>query len=32
MSAVTAVSQQYTGCGSGVRECCDSGMDRCHEN
>lgn len=30
MSAVTAVSQRYTGRGSGVREYCDSGWDRCH--
>lgn len=28
MSAVTAVSQRYTGRGSGVREYCDSGWDR----
>ena len=32
MSAVTAVSQRYTGCGSGVRKWCDGGRERCHEN
>lgn len=29
MSAVTAVSQRYTGRGSGVRNWCDGGRDRC---
>lgn len=29
MSAVTAISQRYTGCGSGVRKWCDGGQDRC---
>ena len=28
MSAVTAVSQRYTGYGSGVRKWCDGGRDR----
>lgn len=31
MSAVTAVSQRYTGCGSGVRKWCGGGRDRCHD-
>lgn len=29
MSAVTAVSQRYTGRGSGVRKWCDGGQERC---
>ena len=29
MSAVTAVSQRYTECGSGVRKWCGGGQDRC---
>lgn len=29
MSAVTAVSQRYTGSGSGVRKWCDGGRKRC---
>lgn len=32
MSAVTAVSQRYTECGSGVRKWCDGGQYRCHRN
>lgn len=31
MSAVTAVSQRYTGRGLGVRKWCDSGRDRCRD-
>lgn len=29
MSAVTAVSQRYTGCRLGVRKWCDGGRDKC---
>lgn len=31
MSAVTAVSQRYTGRESGVRKWCDGGQDRCRD-
>lgn len=30
MSAVTAVSQRYTGRGSGVRKWCDGGRESCN--
>ena len=30
MSAVTAVSQQYTERGSGVQKWCDGGQERCN--
>nr|DAZ77604.1 MAG TPA: hypothetical protein [Caudoviricetes sp.] len=29
MSAVTAISQRYTGCRSGVRKWCGGGQERC---
>ena len=31
MSAVTAVSQRYTGCRLGVRKWCDGGRERCRD-